>query len=67
MYVYVKNSHVDQVKGIKEFIAEYVSEAAMGADGYLADKGLVPVDAKELPEIAKNATALTAMTADGLK
>jgi phosphate transport system substrate-binding protein len=67
MYIYVKNSHVDQVKGLKEFVAEYVSEDAMGTDGYMADKGLVPVAASELPEIAKNATSFTAMTADGLK
>lgn len=67
MYVYVKNAHVDQVKGIKEFIAEYVSEGAMGEDGYLADKGLVPVAADKLPEIAKNAIALTPMTGEGLK
>lgn len=67
MYVYVKNAHVDQVKGIKEFIAEYVSENAMGVDGYLADKGLVTVAADKLPDIAKNATALTPMTGDDLK
>ncbi|UJS26393.1 substrate-binding domain-containing protein [Thiothrix winogradskyi] len=66
MYVYVKNSHVDQVKGIKEFVAEYVSTDAMGEDGYLADKGLVTVPADKLPEIAKNATAFTPMKGDDL-
>lgn len=67
MFIYVKNAHVDQVKGMKEFVTEYVSEDAMGMDGYMADKGLVPVDPKKLPEIAKNALAFTPMTGDDLK
>ena len=67
MFIYVKNAHVDQVKGLKEYVAEYVSEDAMGTDGYMVDKGLVPVAASELPEIAKNATSFTAMKGDDLK
>ena len=30
------------IPGIKEFVAEYTSDKALGDDGYLADKGLVP-------------------------
>ena len=28
---------------MEEFIAEYTSDAAWGPDGYLADKGLIPL------------------------
>ena len=48
LYVYVKNAHVGVIPGIREFVAEYVSERAMGEEGYLADKGLVPLDRGQL-------------------
>ena len=31
------------IPGIREFIAEFTSDAAIGEDGYLADKGLIPL------------------------
>lgn len=58
MFIYVKNAHASQVPGIKEFVAEYTSEAAMGQDGYLAAKGLIPVSASELKESQAAAAAL---------
>ena len=48
MFVYAKNAHAGVIPGMREFIAEYVSEAAMGEDGYLADKGLVVLPEEEL-------------------
>jgi len=51
LYVYIKNAHVGVIPGIREFLAEYTSERAMGEDGYLADKGLVV-----LPKADREAT-----------
>jgi len=42
LFVYVKNAHAGVIPGVREFIAEYTSERAVGDDGYLADKGLIP-------------------------
>jgi phosphate transport system substrate-binding protein len=67
LFFYVKNSHVDQVKGIKEFIAEFTSEAAWGDDGYLADKGLIPTPKADRAAIAKAAAELKPLTAAELK
>ena len=36
LFIYVKAQHVDVIPGLKEFIAEYVSDKALGEDGYLA-------------------------------
>jgi phosphate transport system substrate-binding protein len=49
LYFYVKNEHVGVVPGIEEYIGEFTSEEAWGPDGYLADKGLIPLpdDARE--------------------
>ena len=45
LYFYVKNAHVASVPGMKEFLEEVTSEAAFGDEGYLLDKGLIPLSA----------------------
>ena len=63
LYFYVKNAHVGVIPGIKEFVAEFTSEKAMGADGYLADKGLIPLPDDERKQIAgRGRRSLTPMT-----
>ena len=47
LFVYVKKQHIGVVPGLDKFIAEYVSEKAMGKEGYLSRKGLVPLPAAE--------------------
>lgn len=47
LYFYVKKAHVGKVAGIEEFLAEFTSEKAWGEEGYLADKGLIPMPLKE--------------------
>ena len=61
LYIYVKKQHVGVIPGLKEFVAEYVSTKAIGEDGYLAKKGLVPLPKAELEATAKTAADLTAM------
>jgi phosphate transport system substrate-binding protein len=63
LFIYVKKQHVGQVPGIAEFVMEYTSAKAMGEEGYLADKGLIPLPADQAgaaADVAKNLTALTA-------
>lgn len=43
LFFYVKKAHVGTVPGIKEFLAEFTGDAAAGDEGYLADKGLIPL------------------------
>lgn len=47
IYFYVKKAHVDVIPGIREFVSEFTSEKAWGPEGYLADKGLIPLPADE--------------------
>jgi phosphate transport system substrate-binding protein len=63
LFVYVKKQHVGTIPGMAEFLAEYTSAKALGEDGYLADKGLIPLpeaDAEATTNIAKGMVALTA-------
>ena len=62
MFIYAKNQHATVIPGMKEFIAEYTSDQAMGQDGYLADKGLIPLPADERANVRNAATALTPLS-----
>jgi phosphate transport system substrate-binding protein len=44
LYFYVKKAHVTEIPGMSEFLTEFTSERAMGQEGYLTDKGLIPLD-----------------------
>ena len=43
LFFYVKNAHVGVIPGLREYIGAFTSEGAWGPDGYLADKGLIPL------------------------
>jgi phosphate transport system substrate-binding protein len=51
LFIYVKRAHLGVVPGLREFVTEYVSERSMGSEGYLADKGLVPLPGAELSKL----------------
>ena len=48
LFVYVKKAHIGVIPGLAEFMAEYVSDKALGEEGYLSEKGLVPLPKSEL-------------------
>ncbi|WP_444995768.1 PstS family phosphate ABC transporter substrate-binding protein [Aliikangiella sp. IMCC44359] len=62
LYFYVKNAHVGKIPGIKEFLTEYTSESSMGEEGYLTDKGLIPLGDSKLEVIRKNVLSLKALS-----
>lgn len=48
LYVYFKKAHVGVIPGLKQFAEEYVSEKAIGEEGYLSDRGLVALEKSDL-------------------
>ncbi|WP_340149532.1 PstS family phosphate ABC transporter substrate-binding protein [uncultured Sneathiella sp.] len=58
LYFYVKDAHVGEVPGIKEYIAEFTSEKAFGEFGYLTEKGLIPLTEAEREKVRSDALAL---------
>ncbi len=57
LFFYVKKAHLNAIPGIKEYVAEFMSKKAAGPDGYLIDKGLIPLPAaefKKFQDAAKN-------------
>jgi phosphate transport system substrate-binding protein len=52
LYFYVKKAHIGSVPGIKEFLAEWNKEGTWGDEGYLTDKGLIPMPKAERNEFS---------------
>jgi phosphate transport system substrate-binding protein len=67
LYIYVKKQHIGQVPGMAEFVAEYTSAKAIGEEGYLADKGLIPLPADQAKASMSVAKDMPLVTADKLK
>jgi phosphate transport system substrate-binding protein len=62
LYFYAKNAHVGSIAGIREYLAEFVSEKAIGEYGYLTDRGLIPAPKAEREKYRANAKNLTALS-----
>lgn len=65
LFFYVKKAHVDVIPGMSEYIQEFTSDKACGPDGYLAEKGLIPMPDAERKEYSEDAKTLKPLA--GLK
>ena len=54
LFFYVKKAHVDVIPGLRGFLREFTSERAWGDEGYLSDRGLIPMPEDERAEVAAN-------------
>ena len=62
LYFYVKNAHVGKIPGIKEYLQEFTSEKAWGEEGYLTEKGMIPMPEEERKAFAEDAATLKNLT-----
>jgi phosphate transport system substrate-binding protein len=51
LYIYVKNEHIGVISGLDEFLEEFLSEEAIGWEGYLVERGLVPLSQEARKEL----------------
>ncbi len=58
LYFYVKKAHVGKIPGIQEYAVEFTSNRAMGEDGYLPEKGLIPLGEDELAQAQSDVKGL---------
>ena len=59
LFFYIKKEHVGVIPGVQEYAMEFTSEGAWGEDGYLAEKGLIPLPDAERATFAGAAKNLT--------
>lgn len=53
LFFYVKKAHVGVTPGMEEFLAAFSSDEAWGEEGYLTDKGLIPMGEEERAAVTK--------------
>jgi len=62
LYFYAKKAHVEVVPGIIGYLNEFTTERAWGDDGYLAEKGMIPLPEASRKALATSVRALVPMT-----
>ncbi|MGB5690368.1 MAG: substrate-binding domain-containing protein [Woeseiaceae bacterium] len=62
LYFYVKKAHVDVIPGLRGFLREFTSERAWGEEGYLSDRGLIPMPDDERAAVAAAVRDLTPLS-----
>jgi ABC-type phosphate transport system substrate-binding protein len=62
LYFYVKKAHLPIASGLAEFVQAFTAEDAWGDEGYLIDKGLVPLTLDKRNAMALAARSMTVMT-----
>lgn len=67
LFIYFKKQHIGTIPGLDKFMAEYVSPKALGEDGYLPRKGLVPLPKAELDKVRPAVLSATALDGSVLK
>ena len=61
LFFYVKKAHIGVVPGIGEYLGEFTSEKAWGDDGYLAEKGMIPMSKDKRTAMAADVKSQKAM------
>lgn len=61
LYFYVKKAHVGNIQGLHEFVKTFATESTWGPDGYLTDKGLIPMPDAERAKFATDAKNLNVL------
>lgn len=62
LYFYIKKAHVEKIPGMKGYLNEFTSEKAWGDEGYLTDKGLIPMPVAERKQFKEAVANLKTMT-----
>ena len=61
LFFYVKKAHVDVIPGLKAYLREFTSERAWGDEGYLSDRGLIPLPEEERERVATDVRELNSL------
>ena len=63
LYFYVKKARIGKTPGLREFVDYFAHDNAIGEDGYLAERGLIPLGDEERAQMKKAAEELIPMEA----
>ena len=66
LFFYVKKNYINHIPVIKAYIREFISKKAIGEDGYLIDKGLIPLTEEEFKIQFEKLKSFPVLTEDDL-
>ena len=66
LFFYVKKAHVGVIPGMKEYLKEFTAEKAWGEDGYLSEKGMIPMPDEERSSFASAVKSLNNLSCSEL-
>jgi len=66
LYFYVKKAHVNVIPGMKEYLKEFSNEKAWGEEGYLSEKGMIPMPDQERKSFSKDIKSLKSLSCGDL-
>ena len=64
LYFYVKKQHVGVVPGIAEYAKAFINPEATGQDGYLIDRGLIPLDEAQHQSVMEQVSNMKILSAN---
>ena len=64
LFFYIKNAHVGVIPGMMDYVEMFVGDAASGDDGYLSEKGLLPMPDAERSELMPKVLDLSLIVGD---
>lgn len=62
LYIYVKKAHIGVIPGIRQYLDEFMSERAMGWEGYLASKGMIPMEEEQYGKVKRRVRLLQSLS-----
>ncbi|MBW2407267.1 MAG: PstS family phosphate ABC transporter substrate-binding protein [Deltaproteobacteria bacterium] len=66
LFFYVKKAHVDKIPGVRQYLREFTSDKAWGPDGYLSEKGMIPMPDDERGKFNSDGKDLTTFSCGDL-
>ena len=64
LFFYVKTAHLGVIPGMKEYVEMFLSDAASGQDGYLVDRGLIPMPESERSNLNSKVLSMKLIVGD---
>jgi phosphate transport system substrate-binding protein len=64
LFIYFKKQHVGVIPGLDKFMVEFVSDRAIGEDGYLSRKGLVALPKADVAKVRADIQAQRILTSE---
>ena len=64
LFFYIKTAHLGVIPGMQEYVEMFLSDAASGPDGYLVDRGLIPMPPAERSDLNPKVLSMKLIVGD---